>query len=58
MALAAAYAEAGRFDDAVKTAEKARSLGERGNNRALVQKLDIMLEDFRQKKPYREKLTQ
>ena len=58
MALAAAYAEAGRFDDAMKTGEKARSIAERGNNQGLVQKLDAMLEDFRKHQAYREKLTQ
>jgi tetratricopeptide (TPR) repeat protein len=58
MALSAAYAEAGRFDDALKTAEKARSIAERSNNAALVQKMDVLLENFRQHKPYREKLAQ
>lgn len=50
--LAAARAEAGQFDDAVKMAEKARDMAQR-QNRDDVAKFDTqLLELFRQRKPY------
>ncbi len=45
--LAAAYAEAGRFVDAVKTAEKAIALATKQNNQELVQKNRELLELYR-----------
>lgn len=55
--LAAANAEAGRFDEAVKMAEKARDLAQR-QNRNDVAKIDAeLLELFRQGKPYHTPVT-
>ena len=51
--LAAAYAEAGRFADAVKTAEKARDLATADRLKDVVAKSAELLELFRAGKPYR-----
>jgi Flp pilus assembly protein TadD len=52
--LAAAYAEAGRFDDAVKTAEKARDLAATAGLKAVAEKNSALLELYRAGKPCRE----
>ena len=52
--LAAAYAEAGRFDDAVKAAQKAVAQATAGKNNALVRKNRELLELYRLKKAYHE----
>jgi arylsulfatase A-like enzyme/Flp pilus assembly protein TadD len=51
--LAAAYAAAGRFDDAAATAEKAVQLIASGDNKQRLQKVRERLELYRQGKPYR-----
>lgn len=45
--LAAAYAAAGRFDDAISTAESARQLAEASNNQALANTLSAHLAAYR-----------
>jgi len=52
--LAAAYAEAGRFDDAVETAEKAITLATARGNKALAAKNRELLELYRAGKAYHE----
>jgi tetratricopeptide (TPR) repeat protein len=52
--LAAAYAEAGRFSDAVSAAEKARDLAEAAGDKAVAAKNRELLELYRAGKPYRE----
>ena len=52
--LAAAYAEAGRFPDAISTAEKARNLAETVGRTDLVERNTELLALYRQGKPYRE----
>jgi protein O-mannosyl-transferase len=52
--LAAAYAEAGRFDEAVATAQKACALAEKSGEPDLLQKNLELLELYRAHKPYRE----
>ena len=52
--LAAAYAEAGRFHEAVATAEKACALATAANNQRLLEKNRQLLELYRGGKPYRE----
>ena len=47
MTLAAAYAAAGRFDDAIPTAEAARQLAEASNNQALANTLNTHLTAYR-----------
>jgi hypothetical protein len=54
--LAAAYAEAGRFEDAVKTAEKACALAEESGAPALLKKNRELLELYRAGHAYREPL--
>lgn len=51
--LAAAYASAGRFDEAVATAEKARSEASANHEDALVTQIAQRLELYRQAKAYR-----
>ena len=51
--LAAAYAEAGRFDEAVASAQQAKRLAEAAGNREFVEKLQSRLELYRDHKPYR-----
>ncbi len=53
--LAAAYAEAGRFADAVKTAEAARDLARASGLKAVADKNAELLELYRQNKPFRQK---
>ncbi|MFQ5601477.1 MAG: tetratricopeptide repeat protein, partial [Candidatus Krumholzibacteriia bacterium] len=50
---AAAYAEAGRFENAVATAERARALAARAGNTQLVRKLEERLQLYRAGKAYR-----
>lgn len=52
--LAAAYAEAGRFTDAVSTAEKACQLASQANDNGLLQRNEQLLELYRAGKPARE----
>ena len=52
--LAAAYAEAGRFEDAIRTAEKARDLARDAGNKKLVERNQQLLEMYRAGKPFHE----
>jgi cytochrome c-type biogenesis protein CcmH/NrfG len=52
--LAAAYAEAGRFDEAVATAQKACDLATQQGETGLLQKNQALLELYRAHKPWRE----
>ncbi|MEI6197206.1 MAG: tetratricopeptide repeat protein [Verrucomicrobiota bacterium] len=52
--LAAAYAEAGRFDEAVATAQKACALAEAAGEKDLLQKNRELLELYRSHQPYRD----
>ena len=53
--LAAAYGAVGRFDDAIKTAEKALELAAKGNNEKLAGDITKRLELYKKGLPYREK---
>jgi tetratricopeptide (TPR) repeat protein len=50
--LAAAYAEAGRFTDAVLTAKRALALAERRNRPDLVSRIQSRIQLYRQNKPF------
>ena len=52
--LAAAYAEAGRFEEAVRTAEKARDLARRAGNPRLAEKNQQLLERYQAGQPFHE----
>jgi len=52
--LAAAYAESGRFPEAVATAEKAEQLATAAGDKNLAGKLQPLLELYRAGKPYHE----
>ena len=52
--LAAAYAEAGRFPDAVKTAERAMALATNAGRKELAERNQHLLELYRAGKPYHE----
>ncbi len=52
--LAAAYAEAGRFPEAVKTAEEARTLAAQRGNRALADRLAAHIKLYRAGTPFRD----
>jgi hypothetical protein len=52
--LAAAYAEAGKFDDAVKTAEKARDLAREQGAEDVAKRNEELLGLYRDGKPVRE----
>jgi Flp pilus assembly protein TadD len=54
--LAAAYAEAGRFDDAVATADKACALAAEADRPELLKKNQELLERYRAHEPYHEML--
>jgi Flp pilus assembly protein TadD len=54
--LAAAYAEAGRFDDAIKTAIKARDLALSHGMKELADRNEQLLQEYRAGKPHREPL--
>jgi tetratricopeptide (TPR) repeat protein len=51
--LAAAYAEAGKFAEAVKAAEQARALADQAGNKTLADRNASLLELYRQGKPFR-----
>ena len=53
--LCAAYAEAGRFDEAVKTAEKLLDWAESAGQKGLVEKINNRLGLYKAGKPYRER---
>ena len=53
--LAAAYAEAGRFEEAVAAAEKASGLALAGGNQQLAEQEQKMLRLFKARQPYRDK---
>jgi choline-sulfatase len=53
--LAAAYAEIGRFDDAVLTAERALAVASQTNDPDLITQISARLELFRQGRPYRQR---
>ena len=52
--LAAAYAEAGRFPEAVATAEKAQAIAEKGADKELAAKNGKLLELYRSGRPFRD----
>ena len=52
--LAAAYAEAGRFDAAIATAEKACAQAKQSGEQGLMQKNQELLELYRAHRPYHE----
>jgi tetratricopeptide (TPR) repeat protein len=52
--LAAAYAEAGRFDDAMATAQKACALAEKSGEPELLKRNQELLELYRARQPYHE----
>jgi tetratricopeptide (TPR) repeat protein len=54
--LAAAYAEAGRFDDAVKTGEQARALANSMGNAGLAKRNEQLIQLYRAGKAYHEEL--
>ena len=51
--LSAAYAQAGRFDDAVETAEKARALWSAAGDQSMAQADESLLKIYRDHKPCR-----
>jgi Flp pilus assembly protein TadD len=51
--LGAAYAEAGRFEEAVKTATQARDLARASSREELIGKSDEMIKSFSARQPYR-----
>jgi tetratricopeptide (TPR) repeat protein len=55
--LAAAYAEAGCFEDAVSTAERARGLAENQGQKELAERNAQLLELYRRKQPYHQQLA-
>ena len=52
--LAAAYAEAGRFDDAIATAERGQAFAEREGNRELADEFTAVLVRYRQQQSFRD----
>lgn len=56
--LAAAYAEAGQFVDAVAIAKQAMGLAESSAVRKLAKEIEARLRLYEQGKPYREKLSE
>jgi hypothetical protein len=52
--LAAAFAEAGRFDEAVATGEKARALAQAAGQKAVEERNARLVELYRAKRPYRD----
>ena len=55
--LAAAYAEAGRFPDAVQTARRALTLARQQGNRALAKSIEEKLPLYEAQKPYHQTPT-
>ena len=54
MTLAAAYAEVGRFEDAMRVAEQARGLAQASGQADMVRRSEHLIEQFRSSRPYRE----
>ena len=52
--LSAAYASAGRFDDAVATAKEAWQLAQAAGESSLAEEIHIRLQRYRDRRPYRE----
>lgn len=52
--LAAAYAEAGRFKEAVDTARKAKQVAEAAKNQTLADAIAVRLKLYEASKPYRD----
>lgn len=55
--LAAAYAETGQFEEAVKTADEAIRVAEQNEQKELASKNKELLEHYRQRRPWREPLA-
>jgi hypothetical protein len=55
--LAAAYAEAGRFPEAVQTARKALELATQQNNQALAESIKAKIPLYEAGKPFRQTLS-
>ena len=53
--LAAAYAESGRFEEAIATAERAIAEADKLQNKAYADALQIRLKLYRKHEPYRER---
>ncbi len=53
--LAAAYAEAGHFDEAVATARKAVELAAAAGQNTLAGQIEARLQLYRQQKPFRDR---
>ncbi len=53
--LAAALAHVGRFDEAIRQAERARDLARQQGNKGLARRLEQRIEQYRQGRPWREK---
>jgi hypothetical protein len=56
--LAAAYAEAGRFEEAVAASEKARDLAQALGQQTLALKNQDLMQLFKTRQPYREQVVQ
>ena len=54
-ALAAAYAETGRFPEAVQTAAKALNLAERRSDRSLAEAISARIAFYKAKTPFRDR---
>jgi tetratricopeptide (TPR) repeat protein len=54
--LAAAYAEAGRFDDAVRTAQKTSALAQSLGLKELAERNERLLQEYKAGKPHRERV--
>lgn len=54
---AAAYAEVGRFDDAIRTAEKAATIAQRRGHLGATKAIRISLSAYRERRPLRETAT-
>jgi Flp pilus assembly protein TadD len=55
--LAAAYAELGRFDEAVRAAQRARDAARKANQLGLARQCEQQAEEYRQRRPHREPVT-
>jgi len=51
--LAAAYAETGRFDEAIKTLQTAKDLATKLNRQGLINNYTSMMEHFQKSQPWR-----
>ena len=52
--LDAAYAEAGRFEDAIKTAHKAAAMARDKGQTNLTESAELRLKSYQQRKPFRQ----